>query len=115
VEIAPVGVLESDTFLNKEENAEQALIGLYDLMQYNYAKDWSSAYFLKVPGDEANAGGGSSTDQPQLQDIDDYTNVSVSNASILSVWNYIIEQLRWLIQSLRLREGISNQQTICFS
>jgi glutathionylspermidine synthase len=31
VEIAPVGVLESDTFLNKEENAEQALIGLYDL------------------------------------------------------------------------------------
>jgi hypothetical protein len=43
-------------------------------MQYNYAKDWSSAYFLKVlPGDEANAGGGSSTDQPQLQDIDDYT------------------------------------------
>jgi hypothetical protein len=45
VEIAPVGVLESDTFLNKEENAEQALIGLYDLMQYNYAKDWSSAYF----------------------------------------------------------------------
>jgi hypothetical protein len=88
VEIAPVGVLESDTFLNKEENAEQALIGLYDLMQYNYAKDWSSAYFLKVlPGDEANAGGGSSTDQPQLQDIDDYANVSVSNASILSVWN----------------------------
>jgi hypothetical protein len=86
VEIAPVGVLESDTFLNKEENAEQALIGLYDLMQYNY-KDWSSAYFLKVlPGDEANAGG-SSTDQPQLQDIDDYANVSVSNASILSVWN----------------------------
>jgi hypothetical protein len=45
VEIAPVGVLESDTFLNKEENAEQALIGLYDLMQYNYAKDWSSAFF----------------------------------------------------------------------
>jgi hypothetical protein len=86
-----VGVLESDTFLNKEENAEQALIGLYDLMQYNYAKDWSSAYFLKVlPGDEANAGGGSSTDQPQLQDIDDYTNVSVSNASIFECLEFIL-------------------------
>jgi hypothetical protein len=60
VEIAPVGVLESDTFLNKEENAEQALIGLYDLMQYNYAKDWSSAFLKVLPGDEANAGGGSS-------------------------------------------------------
>jgi hypothetical protein len=54
-------------------------------MQYNYAKDWSSAYFLKVlPGDEAQE---VYTDQPQLQDIDDYANVSVSNASILSVWN----------------------------
>jgi hypothetical protein len=83
VEIAPVGVLESDTFLNKEENAEQALIGLYDLMQYNYAKDWSSAYFLKVlPGDEANAGGGSSTDQPQLQDIDDYKCICIKRKYI---------------------------------
>lgn len=87
-EIPPVGVLESSTFFEKESNAEEALIGLYDLMQYNYAKDWSSAFFLKtLPGDAANAGGGNSTDQPQLQDIDDYQNVSVSNASIESVWS----------------------------
>jgi hypothetical protein len=81
VEIAPVGVLESDTFLNKEENAEQALIGLYDLMQY--FKDWSSAYFLKVLPGDVNAGG-VSTDQPQLQDIDD-TNVYLYQTHILSV------------------------------
>lgn len=88
VEIAPVGVLDANTFFEDENNAEQALIGLYDLMQYNYAKDWHSAYFLKVlPGDDANAGGGSSTDQNQLQDIDDYANVSVSNSTIESVWN----------------------------
>mgnify|MGYP003624336123 CR=1 FL=1 len=87
-EIAPVGVLDANTFFDNEENAEQALIGLYDLMQYNYAKDWHSAYFLKIlPGDDANAGGGSSTDQTQLQDVDDYANVSVSNSTILSVWN----------------------------
>ena len=61
---------------------------MYDLMQYNYAKDWSSAFFLKqLPGDAANAGGGNSTDQQQLQDIDDYVNISISNPSIQSVWN----------------------------
>lgn len=88
VEIAPVGVLDANTFFEDENNAEQALIGLYDLMQYNYAKDWHSAYFLKLlPGDDANAGGGSSTDQNQLQDVDDYANVSVSNSTIESVWN----------------------------
>ncbi len=86
-EVAPVGVLESSTFFTSESNAEEALIGLYDLMQYNYAKDWSSAFFLKqLPGDASNAGGGSSTDQTQLQNIDDYVNVSISNVSIESVW-----------------------------
>lgn len=87
-EVPPVGVLESTTFFESESNAEEALIGLYDIMQYNYAKDWSSAFFLKqLPGDAANAGGGNSTDQTQLQDIDDYQNVSISNASIESVWS----------------------------
>jgi len=87
-EVPPVGVLESTTFFESESNAEEALIGLYDLMQFNYAKEWSSAYFLKIlPGDAGNAGGATSTDQKQLQDIDDYTNVSISNPSIESVWN----------------------------
>jgi hypothetical protein len=87
-EVAPIGVLESSTFFEKESNAEEAVIGLYDIMQYNYAKDWSSAFFIKIlPGDAANAGGGNSTDQTQLQNIDDYTNVSISNPSTESVWS----------------------------
>jgi len=88
VEIPPVGVLDAATFFNSEENAEQALIGLYDLMQYNYAKDWSSAYFVKMlPGDDVNCGGGSATDQVPLVEISDYTNLSVSNPAVTSVWN----------------------------
>lgn len=88
VEIPPVGVLDATTFFDDEDNAEQALIGLYDLMQYNYAKDWSSAYFVKMlPGDDVNAGGGSATDQVPLVEISDYANLSVSNSAITSVWN----------------------------
>lgn len=88
VEIPPVGVLDAATFFNSEENAEQALIGMYDLMQYNYAKDWSSAYFVKMlPGDDVNCGGGSATDQVPLVEISDYANLSVSNPAVTSVWN----------------------------
>lgn len=88
VEIPPVGVLDAATFFNSEDNAEQALVGLYDLMQYNYAKDWSSAYFVKMlPGDDVNCGGGSATDQVPLVEINDYTNLSVSNPAVTSVWN----------------------------
>jgi hypothetical protein len=87
-EVAPVGVLESTTFFNSETNTEEALIGLYDLVQFNNDAAFNSAFFIKVlPGDEANAGGGNSTDQKQLQDIDDYANISISNPSLEAVWN----------------------------
>ena len=79
-EVKPNGVLESTTFFDNEKNAEQAIIGLYDLLQYNNSVSWSSALFIKVlPGDDANTGGGNATDQKQLQDIDDYANISISS------------------------------------
>ncbi|WP_272149486.1 RagB/SusD family nutrient uptake outer membrane protein [Tenacibaculum aiptasiae] len=84
----PQNVQDLETFFLKEENVESAVIGIYDLMQYNYGRDWHSAFLVKLlPGDDANAAGGNSQDQPQLQDIDDFTNVSSSNASISSVWD----------------------------
>jgi len=83
-----LNVQDLDTFFLKEENVESAIIGIYDLMQYNYGRDWHSAFLVKLlPGDDANAAGGNSGDQPQLQDIDDYANVSSSNVSIASVWD----------------------------
>ncbi|MDI5898565.1 RagB/SusD family nutrient uptake outer membrane protein [Flavobacterium yafengii] len=87
-EVKPVGVLESTTFFNSESNTEEALIGLYDLVQFNNGQAWNSAFIIKVlPGDEANAGGGTATDQKQLQEIDDYANISISNPSLEGVWN----------------------------
>ncbi|MFV8328147.1 RagB/SusD family nutrient uptake outer membrane protein [Flavobacterium sp. ZS1P14] len=87
-EVKPVGVLESTTFFNSESNTEEALIGLYDLVQFNNDQAWNSAFCIKLlPGDEANAGGGTATDQKQLQEIDDYANISISNPSLEGVWN----------------------------
>ncbi|WP_035672936.1 RagB/SusD family nutrient uptake outer membrane protein [Flavobacterium sp. 83] len=86
-EVAPVGALQSNTFFDSESNTEEALIGLYDLIQLNN-NGVNSAFLLKVlPGDEANCGGGNSTDVPGYQDIDDYASVSVSNSILEGVWN----------------------------
>lgn len=77
-----------DTYFLEEENVETAIIGIYDLMQFNYTLDWNSVFFVKLlPGDDAGAGGSGPSDQSQLHEIDDYTNVSSSNASITSIWN----------------------------
>lgn len=84
----PENVEDLETFFQTEENVEAAVIGIYDLMHLNYSRDWHSAFLVKLlPGDDANAAGGNSSDQPQLQDIDDYANVSTANGSIESVWN----------------------------
>lgn len=77
-----------DTYFLEEANVEKAVIGVYDLMQFNYAKDWSSVFLVKLlPGDDAGAGGSGPTDQPQLHDIDDYNTLSSSNVSITSNWD----------------------------
>ncbi len=101
----PENVQDLETFFLEENNVEEAVIGVYDLIQLTYSKDWHSAFLVKLlPGDDANAAGGNPQDQAQLQDIDDYTNVSTSNVSIQNVWggfystialsNLIIENLK---------------------
>ncbi len=84
----PQNVEDLDTFFLEESNVEEAVIGIYDLMQFNYSVDWHSAFVVKMmPGDDANAGGANSTDVQTFQDIDDYTAVTSSNGSIENVWN----------------------------
>lgn len=101
----PENVEDLETFFQEEDNVEAAVIGIYDLLHLNYSRDWHSAFLVKLlPGDDANAAGGNSNDQPQLQDIDDYTNISTANGSIQSIWdnfyrtialsNLVIENLR---------------------
>ncbi|WP_298883622.1 RagB/SusD family nutrient uptake outer membrane protein [uncultured Polaribacter sp.] len=83
-----LNVEDLETYFLEEDNVETAIIGIYDLMQYNYGRDWHSAFLVKLlPGDDSNAAGGNSEDQGQLQNIDDYANVSSSNVSIASVWD----------------------------
>ena len=87
VDNSKIGSINSENFFEDSENAKSAIVGLNDLMQFTYGQDWHSAFLVKLlPGDDANAAGGNSGDQQQLQDIDDYTAVSTANPSIANVW-----------------------------
>ncbi|MGB5417851.1 RagB/SusD family nutrient uptake outer membrane protein, partial [Algibacter sp.] len=109
-----INVEPLDTYFLEEANVETAIIGIYDLMQFNYARDWHSAFFLKIlPGDAAGTGGSGPSDQPQLHEIYDYTNVSSSNASISSIWDLFYRTIalsNLVIENIK-DSDLSNKET----
>lgn len=85
----PIGRFASENYLTTEAEAEAAIIGVYDYLQvgYNNYGDWSSIFFAKIlPGDDVNAGGGSSADQPKLQQLNDFS-FEADNPAIKDVWH----------------------------
>lgn len=84
-EVDPIGKVNEADFLSTDAEAEAVIFGIYDLMAWNYNRDWNSAFFLKVlPGDMANAGS-TSGDQPAWQQLDDFKYVA-DNPVITAVW-----------------------------
>jgi len=84
-DVEPIGLINEADFLTTDAEAESVIFGIYDLMAWNYNRPWNSAFFLKVlAGDCANAGS-TTGDQPPLQQIDDFQQVS-DNPAITGVW-----------------------------
>lgn len=85
LEVDPVGRASTDNFPESDEEAFQTLIGVYDYMQWNYGRDWNSAFFVKnLPADDCNAGS-SESDQLPYQNLDDFAHVS-DNPVIAGIW-----------------------------
>lgn len=112
LEVTPVGLIESKDYLKTESEAFTALVGVYDLMQFNYNNPWNSAYFMKtLLGDDMNCAGGSNADQPPYQQLNAYSFES-DNPVITSVWtgyyrtiamcNTIIERAQPTTDGLKL-------------
>lgn len=84
----PIGRFASEDYLTTDEEAMSAIIGVYDYLSvaYNNYADWSSLFFAKLlPGDDVNAGGGSSADQPKLQSLNTLTH-EYDNPALGDVW-----------------------------
>jgi starch-binding outer membrane protein, SusD/RagB family len=85
LEVEPAGRLSSDVYPMTDNEAFATVIGAYNLMQWNYGRDWSSAWFAKnLPGDDCNAGS-SASDQLPYQNLDDFKN-EADNTVVTAIW-----------------------------
>ena len=86
LDVEPKGRIASENFPTTDAEAKMAIVGTYNLMQWNYNRVWNSAFFVKLlPSDDSNAGGANSGDNVQLHQIDDFTHVS-DNTGFQDVW-----------------------------
>ena len=85
LEIDPAGKVSSGIYPSTDDEVFTVMIGGYDLMQWNYGRDWNSAFFAKnLPADDANAGS-SSSDQLSYQNLDDFKN-EADNTVTTAIW-----------------------------
>lgn len=85
LEVESAGRLSSDSFPQNDAEAFSAIVGAYNLMQWNYGRDWNSVWVAKnLPGDDVNAGS-SSSDQPPFQNLDDFVN-EADNPVTTAIW-----------------------------
>lgn len=81
----PGAFAESD-FYKTDADVNQAVIGIYDMMQAHFNAAWGSIYMVKsLLSDESNCGGANSTDQPQYQSLDDFKH-DATNAAVRDAW-----------------------------
>lgn len=87
LKVDPIGNMSSENYLQTEDEVRTALVGVYDLIQFNYSHGgWASVYFMKnLPADDCNAAGGGAADQPEYQFLDDFV-ISSDNSKIQSIW-----------------------------
>ncbi|SFE13068.1 RagB/SusD family nutrient uptake outer membrane protein [Thermophagus xiamenensis] len=85
LDVEPAGRLSSDIYPSTDEEVLATIIGVYDLMQWNYGRDWNSAFFAKnLPADDCNAGS-SESDQLPYQNLDDFKN-EADNTVTTAIW-----------------------------
>ena len=77
----PVGKASVEQFYETDEDANQAIIAVYDVLQWINARDWDSHYMVKtLPGDLVNTGGANDSDQPPYQRLNNFTFSSENDA-----------------------------------
>lgn len=75
------GVMSVDEFYKTDDDVQEAVMSCYDVLQWAYAADWGSMYLVKtLPSDETYVGGSGESDQPQYQQLDDFSFTSENPA-----------------------------------
>jgi len=87
LDVEPVGKLSEGDFYQTDEDASQALVATYDILQMDMPwGSWASSLLVKtLPSDESTAGGASEADQAQYQRLDKFS-YSSGNDGIKNVF-----------------------------
>ena len=76
--------IDSENYFNSKQDYENALIGVYDVLQSTYV----NVMLGEIASDNTLCGGESATDTPGFQQIDDMTHTQV-NSNLHDVWNWM--------------------------
>ena len=76
--------IDSENYFNSEADYNQALIGVYDLLQSSYI----NVMLGEIASDNTNSGGESATDVIGIQQIDDMIHTS-NNANLKNIWDWM--------------------------
>ncbi|MFZ9387497.1 MAG: RagB/SusD family nutrient uptake outer membrane protein [Chitinophagaceae bacterium] len=80
------GAFAETDFYKTDQDIQQAVTGIYDMMQAHYNSNWGSLYMVKtLLSDESNCGGSDAGDQPGYQQLDDY-NFDATNDKVRDAW-----------------------------
>jgi len=80
------GAFPEQDFYKTDNDATQAVYGVYDMMQAHYNNNWASLYMIKtLLSDECNAGGSDAGDQPGYQTLDNF-NFDATNDKVRDAW-----------------------------
>ncbi|WP_124981185.1 RagB/SusD family nutrient uptake outer membrane protein [Nonlabens xiamenensis] len=93
-----IGVQPIEEFFASEENADKALVGLYDTMQETYIGLWDlgQGAFLtrQIFGDDMNKGGGDAADQSQYFDLHNF-NIDPNNLYTTGMWRAMYKSVNF--------------------
>lgn len=80
------GAYAEQDFYKTDEEASQAVVAVYDMMQAHYNNNWGSLYMVKtLLSDESNCGGSDAGDQPGYQTLDNF-NFDATNDKVRDAW-----------------------------
>ena len=84
VERDPVYSISGENYFNSKDDYENALIGVYDVLQSSYV----NVMLGEIASDNTLAGGESATDTPGFHQVDDMSHTQV-NPNLRDVWNWM--------------------------
>jgi hypothetical protein len=84
VDREPPYSISGETYFNSQQDYENALIGVYDILQSTYV----NVLLGEIASDNTLCGGESATDVPGFQQVDDMVHTPV-NANIKNVWDWM--------------------------